>query len=249
MPRCLRVLIVDDEPPARRRLARLLAEIADVEVAGEAGDGHEALAACVELEPDVLLLDIRMPGLDGMSLARQHAQLPPIIFTTAYDNHAIEAFEAAAVDYLLKPVREGRLRQALERVRERDKARRDDRLWGLLERLGERQSGSWRILARAGKTLQVFDARQISRFYALDKLTAFRLDGREYLCDESLVLLERRLSPYGFLRVHRAELINVNCIVSVDTSDGLREVELSDGQRARVSRRLAANLLQALAPT
>ena len=115
----LKVLIVDDEPPARERLRSLLAEIADVEVAGEAHNGREALSHAHDLAPDVVLLDVRMPGMDGLEAARHLNVLeepPAVIFTTAYDQYAVEAFEAHAVGYLLKPVRKEQLAAALTRA-------------------------------------------------------------------------------------------------------------------------------------
>ena len=115
----MRILVVDDEAPARDRLKRLLREFTEVEVVGEAADGKAALAATAELQPDLILLDIRMPGMDGMEAARHLATLPQpprVIFTTAYGEHALEAFEAQAIDYLVKPVRKERLAQALERA-------------------------------------------------------------------------------------------------------------------------------------
>ncbi|HEX8536392.1 MAG TPA: response regulator, partial [Cystobacter sp.] len=101
----MRILVVDDEEPARRRLIRLLGGIPGTEVVGEAGDGEEALRQVETLHPELMLLDIRMPGLDGLSLAQRYTDLPPLIFITAYDEYAVQAFEVSAVDYLLKPVR------------------------------------------------------------------------------------------------------------------------------------------------
>ena len=118
-PAALRVLIVDDEPPARERLRSLLAEIADTSVIGEAANGHEALAATHELNPDVVLLDVRMPGMDGLEAARHLTVLeepPAVIFTTAYEQYAVQAFDAHAVGYLLKPVRKEQLAAALTRA-------------------------------------------------------------------------------------------------------------------------------------
>ena len=116
----MKILIVDDEPPARRRLLSLVQELGFGAVVGEAANGREALERVAKAPPDVLLLDIRMPGIDGLEVARHLAAFdrpPAVIFTTAYDQHALEAFEAHAVDYLLKPIRRDRLQEALERVR------------------------------------------------------------------------------------------------------------------------------------
>src|SRR5580692_11092001 len=118
-PAKLKVLIVDDEPPARERLRSLLAEIADVEVAGEAQNGREALGQTHDLAPDVVLLDVRMPGMDGLEAARHLTVLeepPAVIFTTAFDQYAVEAFEAHAMGYLLKPVRQEQLAAAITRA-------------------------------------------------------------------------------------------------------------------------------------
>ncbi len=241
----MRVLVVDDEPVARRRLIRMLARIDGVELAGEAGDGHEARDQIAALGPDVVLLDIHMPGLDGLTLARTSPELPPIIFTTAYDQHAVDAFEVSAIDYLMKPIKQARLQKALAKVRrgEVDSAS----IVGMLERLVEpdRKAQS-RIVAREGDLLRMFDAREIGRFYAADKYAVFVAQGREYLLEESLSSLEARLKAFDFLRVHRSELICLDHVVSLrgDGSGGV--VELRDGQMARVSRRHLPALRRAL---
>jgi DNA-binding LytR/AlgR family response regulator len=241
----MKVLIADDEAPARRRLSRQLAAIADVEVAGEAGDGLEALQKVRALDPDLLLLDVGMPELDGISLAAQHGDdLPPIIFTTAHDRFAVKAFELNAVDYLLKPIPQERLLAAVERAR-----RRAEYDGGAAPALEDRARAAAALAARGGPssvprvilsergTIRFFDAREVTRFFALDKYTVFLLGGHEHLIQESLSTLEERLAPHGFLRVHRAELVNLLKVRALHTADGLYELEFSDGQRARVSRR------------
>ena len=245
----MRVLIVDDEPLARRRLARMLEKIDGVEVAGEAEDGEDAIARIGTLDPDLVLLDIRMPGLDGLTLARETPNLPPIIFTTAYDQYAVDAFEASAVDYLLKPVKQERLERALAKVRSKPRAASDDgSLAHVLERLlaGRERTSAPRITAQHGDALHVFDAREIGRFYAQDKYTAFQVGGREYLLEESLSSLEKRLEPHEFLRVHRGELIALGQVRSFRAEDAGGILELRDGQTARVSRRFVAALKKAL---
>jgi DNA-binding LytR/AlgR family response regulator len=238
---------VDDEPLARRRLIRLLGRIPDTEVAGEARNGEEALARVRELQPDVVLLDIRMPGLDGLALARRAAELPPVVFVTAYDEHAVEAFEANAVDYLLKPVQLERLATALTRARKRaasDAGKLDALLREILERRSREPEG--KVAARLGSTIRVFDARDIARFHAEDRYTIFRHEGQEFLLDEPLNALEARLGELGFVRVHRAELVNVHRVKALHLEDGATEVELTDGQRAPVSRRQAGELRRRL---
>jgi len=241
----MRVLVVDDEPVARRRLIRMLARIDGVELAGEAGDGQQAREQIAALSPDVVLLDIHMPRLDGLTLARTTPDLPPVIFTTAYDQHAVDAFEVSAVDYLMKPIKQARLEQALAKVRRGDVD--PGRIVGLLERLVEpdRKAAS-RIVAREGDLLRMFDARDIARFYAADKYAVFVSQGREYLLEESLSSLEERLRPFDFVRVHRGELICLDQVVSLRADGSGGVVELRDGQMARVSRRHLPALKRAL---
>ncbi len=243
----MKVLVVDDEPLARRRLRRLLGRLPDADVVGEAGNGLEALERIRELRPDVVLLDIRMPGLDGLALARRGGDLPHIVFVTAYEEHAVQAFEANAVDYLLKPVQLERLATALDRVRRRaatDPARLDALLREILERrAGEPEA---RVSARLGNTVRVFDARRIARFHAEDRYTVFTQEGQEYLLDESLNALEVRLTSLGFVRVHRSELVNLHFVKALHLEDGATEVELLDGGRVPVSRRQAAELKRRL---
>jgi two-component system LytT family response regulator len=237
--------VVDDEPLARTRLLRMLAAIEGVEPAGEAASGREALEKIAELSPDCVLLDVRMPGLDGLAVAR--ATDVPVVFTTAHDDYAVEAFELAAVDYLLKPVRPERLARALGRVRQG--ARADpSRLDALAERLraGGTERPLARLNARRGDAVHVFDPCEIARFTAAGGYTSFRREGHEFLLDESLSQLEERLVPLGFLRVHRAELVRLDAVRALHGEHGALEVELSDGQRAPVSRRLAAELRRRL---
>jgi DNA-binding LytR/AlgR family response regulator len=242
----MRVLVVDDEPVARRRLVRMLEGMADVEVAGEAADGAQALARIEALRPDAVLLDIRMPGLDGLTLARTHEGLPPVIFTTAHEAHAVEAFEACAVDYLLKPVGRARLAQALAKVRLRGADHASVvRLLGELRERG-RQAEERRIVAREGDSLRIFDAAHITRFFAADKYSVFVSEGKELLLEESLNALEERLGPHGFLRVHRAELVSLRHVRALHAEPGGAHLELTDGQRARVSRRTLPALRRAL---
>jgi two-component system LytT family response regulator len=241
----MKVLVVDDEPLARGRLIRMLASIEGVEPAGEAGTGREALDKIADLTPDCVLLDVRMPGLDGLEVAKTTDV--PIIFTTAHDAYAVDAFELAAVDYLLKPVRRERLVRALDKVRLRgpEGAARID---ALFQRLlaGAGQAPLARISARRGDAVHLFDPAEIVRFSAAGGYTSFHRDGHEFLLDESLNQLEERLAPLGFVRVHRAELVRLDAVRALHGEHGSVQVELSDGQRAPVSRRLVAELRRRL---
>lgn len=243
----MKVLVVDDEALARRRLTRLLAELENVELVGEADNGVEALALVEDTDPDLVFLDIRMPAMDGLTVARRISGSTPVVFTTAYDEHAVDAFDINAVDYLLKPVRRERLERGLARVRDRRSAA-PEQVRGALERLLDPAAvaRAARLTAQDGGALYVFDARQITRFHASEKYTCFTHDGREFLLDQSLSTLETRLGPLGYLRVHRGELIGLDHVRCLRTDDGGAVLELTDGQRARVSRRYLPGVKRAL---
>jgi DNA-binding LytR/AlgR family response regulator len=234
----VKVLVVDDEAPARRRIIGMLAKLPGVELAGEAQDSLTALAEIERARPDVVLLDISMPGLDGLALVARYAGLPPVVFVTAHDQYAVRAFEVNAVDYLLKPVRPERLAAALRRVVERTAATGD----GFRALAIDARSEEPRVVTRERGKVRLFDAAAITRFWAVDKYTAFVVDGEEHLTEEPLSLLEERLAPHGFIRVHRAELVAQTAIRTLTTRLGSHEAQLYDGQVARVSRRFVAAL-------
>lgn len=203
----MRVLIADDEAPARGRLRRLLADLDGVEVVGEAANGVAALERVAADRPDLLLLDIEMPELDGLGVARALGDAgPAIVFVTAYDAYAVAAFEAAAVDYLLKPVTRARLAEAIERARRA--ARRPPDLDALLARLAPPR-GPARLAVRCGARYVVFDPSRVSAVLAQDHYATLLHEGRELLSEESLDALQRRLDPDAFFRVHRSALVNL----------------------------------------
>jgi DNA-binding LytR/AlgR family response regulator len=235
----LKVLVVDDEAPARRRLARQVATLGH-EVVAEAADGEAALAAIAAHAPDVMLLDIRMPGIDGLTLAQRTTSLPPIIFCTAWSEFAVQAFEVNAVDYLLKPVRVERLGAALGKV----SGPGSKAMARALEVVAP--VSPTRLITGERGAVRFFDARDVTRFWASDKYTVFRADGGEHLIEESLVTLSERLAPFGFVQVHRAELVRLDAVRSLRSDDGVHELELQDGQVARVSRRELGTVRKAL---
>jgi DNA-binding LytR/AlgR family response regulator len=241
----MRALVVDDEPIARRRLIRMLGRIGGVTVAGEAEDGEEALQKIEELAPDVVLLDIRMPGMSGLALART-SRLPPLIFTTAHQEHAVEAFEAAAVDYLLKPVQQSRLAEAIARVRTRKQRLEAVELEHILDRISRPEPMAPRLVARRGESSWFVDPRQITLLHASDKYVTFRHEGKDHVLDESLGELETRLADLGFCRVHRGELVNLQRVRAAHRTVRGLVLELDDGQRVPVSRRRAAAVLDRL---
>ena len=209
----MRVLIVDDEPLARDRMASLLADIAGVTVVGTADDGRDAVILCEEREADCVLLDISMPGLDGLEAARHMSQLPTppaIVFCTAFDKHALAAFEASAVDYLVKPVRPERLVAALERARRFT----GERFREIAEHLPGTQSRT-HICARIRGNLKLVPVSDVLYFLAEDKYVVVHSDAGEILIEESLRSLEDEFGQ-RFVRIHR------NCLLAVDRIAGLR---------------------------
>jgi two-component system response regulator AlgR len=244
-PDAIRTLIVDDEPPARDRLRRLLDAIDEVAVVGEAGSGNEALELCAQLAPDVVLLDIRMPGMDGIEAARHLNALeepPAVIFTTAYDQHALEAFETQAVGSLLKPVRQEKLARAI-----RHAARvAAPQLLRLAEQsqLGRRRA---QICARLGEQLRLIPVEDIYYFSAGQKYVTVRHRGGRDLIDESLRSLATEFLP-EFVRIHRNSLVATRHVSAVERgADGHYSVRLKDcDEILPVSRRHAAEALRQL---
>lgn len=247
----LRVLIVDDEPAARSRLGMMLEDL-DVEVAGEAANGLEALAMCRERTPDVLLLDIEMPEIDGFDVARHlPAPAPLLIFQTAWNEYALEAFDHAAVDYLVKPVSMDRLARALERVRDRlGSARGSAALLtpAILASLRSAVSSSNqpRVLVRdrGGHRLVPYD--EIARFSTDDGVVWACLAEARFITDYTLSELEERTAG-TYLRVNRGDLVRVSAVRRIlAPGDGTGELELTDGATVRVSRRRFADVRRAL---
>jgi two-component system LytT family response regulator len=236
----MRVLIVDDEAPARARLRQLLSAHADVEVAGEAETGVQAMELAAELKPDVLLLDIQMPGCTGIDVAACLADpRPHLIFCTAYDQHAVDAFELHAADYLLKPISRARLGQALDRVRNDVRQAPADALL--------RPAGPARFLCRNAGHYVVVSESRVLYFSSEDGLTKLVGDAAQYWMDPTLNELEQRVDAARFFRISRAALINLGAVTEVyPMPGGGGEVLLKNGQRLEVSRRRFRDLIQAL---
>jgi two-component system LytT family response regulator len=166
----IRMLLVDDEELARSTMRRALAAIPDIEIAGEAGNGVEAIETIAELRPDAVLLDIEMPGFNGFEVVQQLANPPIIVFVTAYDEYAVRAFDANAIDYLLKPVQPERLEKTLARVRERLAARAPEQNKGVAEIARQRGGPIRRLAARRGKRIAIVPLREVNRIEIEDKL-------------------------------------------------------------------------------
>jgi two-component system, LytTR family, response regulator AlgR len=235
----LRVLIVDDEPPARERLRSLLAEIADVEVIGEAASGHDALRESHDLAPDVVLLDVRMPGMDGLEAARHLNVLeepPAVIFTTAYDQYAVEAFEAHAVGYLLKPVHKEQLAASLNRAGRLTRAQLQKLAAGTEPRRSH-------IAARRREGVRLIPIEEVQYFLADQKYTTVRHLNGEDLIEDSLRLLESEFGA-SLVRVHRNALVSVKYLERIErNADGQYFVRLRGCEAPlQVSRRMAGEL-------
>lgn len=231
----MRLLIADDEAPLRAWLTRLLAEVAPhAEIVGEAADGDTALARIEALKPDAALLDIRMPGLSGLEVAARIGVPCRVIFVTAHDEFAVQAFEQAAVDYLLKPVTAARLAMALERL-PRTAPPDEALLRELLVRLGpaatRAQPLRW-LRAGNGASLRLVDVAEVDRFEAADKYTTIHVGDKEWLIRTSLKDLERQLDPQVFWRIHRGTLVRVAAIREVRRDlMGRLWVELKNGDK------------------
>jgi len=225
----IRAYLVDDEPLALERLRRLLASFEEVAIAGTASDPAQALrflsgegAGSI----DVLFLDIQMPGMTGFDLLSRLAEQPLVIFTTAYDEYALRAFEVNSIDYLLKPIEPEQLERAvrkLERLRHAKPAWQESRdLPQLLHELaaslrGDRHEYPRRIASRVGERITFLDLEGITHFQAQDKLTYAMANGRQHSVDQTITELEQRLDPARFLRVHRAVLVNIDWIQEVNS--------------------------------
>jgi two-component system LytT family response regulator len=241
----MRVLIVDDEMPARERLRTLLAAFPDVEIAGEAEDGEGALQTIAELHPDLIFLDVQMPGSSGIEVAGSlPAPRPKIIFCTAYDQYAVDAFELCAVDYLLKPVNRSRLAQAIDRVRKLSADELDANVDRALQR--PRVSPA-RFLARCGPRNVVIPQKDVIYLGSDGGLTKLYTATQHYVMDPTLNDFERRLDPAVFFRISRTALVNLDWVSAVDTLvGGFGEVALKTGLRLEVSRRKLKDLLSSL---
>jgi len=206
-PLPLKVLVVDDEPLARARLQTLLAGLEQVSIVGQASDGYQAVHACMQYQPDVVLLDISMPGMDGMQAAQNISQLHPrplVVFCTAYDQHALSAFEAAALDYLVKPVRAERLAAALERARTFIAGRK---VIVSSDEEDQPNPSSLFLPARLGTAMRLIPLESIFYFHAGEKYVTVHHSRGEELIEQSLRSLEEQWGEY-FIRIHR------NCLVS-----------------------------------
>lgn len=246
----LTVLIVDDEPLARRRLTRLLGKIDWVGSVFEAADVNLACIKTAEIQPDILLLDIQMPGGSGFDvLERLGSSTPVVVFVTAFDHHALRAFEASAVDYITKPIEIGRFNMAMDRARlavttlhqsERI-AELKETIVSLKSAISEQPKHNSEFWVKVRGEHVRIEQGNIIRFQAERDYVRIHVAGADYLYQESLSSLERRLDPIDFVRIHRSTIVRRNMIVRIKQAPfAAFIVVLTDGSEARVGRTYAA---------
>jgi two-component system response regulator AlgR len=237
----LRVLIVDDEPPARERLRSMLVEFGDFDIVGEAGHGEQALAQVDKLTPDIVLLDVRMPGIDGLEVARQLATMeepPAVIFTTAFDEYALQAFDSQAIAYLLKPIRSEKLKAALTKAGRLTRPQLQQ-----VASVAREPTHRSHIGVRGRDGLKLIPLEDVLCFHADQKYTTVRHLKGEDLIEDSLKTLEEEFAA-SFLRVHRNALVNTRFLerIARDAS-GQHFVHLRGlAEPLEVSRRMAGDL-------
>jgi len=232
-------VIVDDEPLARKRIRRLLQAASDVTVVGEAADGDEALRIVDEQKPRLMFLDVQMPRMDGFEVVRRipEESRPLIVFVTAYQQYALEAFRAAAVQYLLKPVEREPLRQALTRVRELVTARSNPSLTAFLERVQERTAFMQHVAVKSKGRVRLVPVDQVDWFESAGNYVRLHVGSERFLLRQTMNGLEEKLDPTQFVRIHRTTIVNVHRIRDTrPVSHGDHIVVLHDGTQLQMSR-------------
>ena len=261
MSESIRTLIVDDEPLARRGLELRLAGESDVQIVRQCANGEEAVSAVAQLRPDLMFLDVQMPGLDGFATLRKipQEQLPVVVFVTAFDHYAVRAFESSAIDYLLKPIDDSRLHQALFRVRqqlrERDAERNCAQLLSLLGQLSGKpaltlddvlddgaaarltQGEEARLAIRdGGRTVRV-EMRSIRWIDAAGDYMCIHTDSETHILRATMRELEKQLDPRRFQRVHRSTIVNMDCVRAMRPHiNGEYFLTLESGKELKLSR-------------
>lgn len=242
----MEILIVDDEPLARQRLARMIEKLEDHHLVGEAEDAESALAAIDEHDPDVVLLDVRMPGRDGLALAHDISALecpPAIIFCTAFDQYALDAFGTAAVGYLLKPIKAEQLQDALTKAQKLNKVQ----LAKVQSPTSDTKSTRTHISAKTRRGIELIPLEDVRYFVADHKyVTVYHRQG-EHLLDETLKELEEEFAP-RFIRIHRNALVSIKHIEAIErAAQGQHQVRLADTeQRPIISRRHVSSVKELL---
>jgi len=247
----IRVIIADDEPLARRGICQMLARHRDVDILAEARNGRETVSLLRDLQPDLLFLDVQMPEMDGFGVLREVGAklMPAVIFVTAYDEYAVRAFDAHALDYLVKPLEEARFAEALERMRERlqsAKAIDLSRKLAALLATRENEMGKQRLLAPTSAGEIVIEAEEIDWIEADDYYAVIHVLQESHFIRESLASLEQRLDSARFIRVHRSAIVNLDHVREARHESGETWLLLANGTRVPVSRRRRTRALKLL---
>lgn len=243
----IRVVVVDDEALARGILREWLAGHADIDIVAECANGFEAVKAATELEPDLLMLDIQMPKLDGFDVLELVGGDIPVIFITAYDSYAVRAFEVHAVDYLLKPFSAERLAEALDRARARIRSRERPPVKALLAAARPERTPLQRVLIRERAEVHVIPVEKIDYLESQDDYVAVRCGGRSYLKEQPLGDFEAQLDPTAFVRIHRRYVLNLSRLAKIEMGvTDSRIAILIDGTHLPISRAGYAKLRELL---
>lgn len=248
-----RTLLVDDEPLALRRLTRLLGEFPSVEVIGRADSGPGAVEAIQEHQPDLVFMDINLPGYNAFEVLRRLSEPPVVIFTTGYDEYALQAFEATSVDFLLKPIENGPLRRAIKKLEQLTSKRPEHdferKIEEILRRLDDDKKGSEymeQLTVQIGERALVFTVAEITHFYAEAKYVFLRTpDGKSLIVSKTLAELEKVLNPKKFVRVHRSTIVNIDFVREIQTWFGGKYrlvLKGKDPATVTVSKGMASNL-------
>jgi len=220
----IRIVIVDDEPLARTSLLALVGRDPEIEVVGECGSGSEAVEKIRALRPDIIFLDVQMPGCDGFDVLEQLGAATPkaVVFVTAYDRYALKAFEAEALDYLLKPFDDARFRRVLERAK---------------TTVRDHQPRPFRLMIKSAGRVTILGTEDIDWIEAADYYACLHVGGKTHLIRKSLADLEAELEPFLFCRIHRSAIVNLERVAGMQLdANGEYEVLLRDGARLRLSR-------------
>jgi two-component system LytT family response regulator len=237
----IRALIADDEPLAREGIRARLADQADIDVVGEAADGVEAVEAIANLAPDLLFLDVQMPGIDGFEVLRRlRAAVPAVVLVTAYDRHAVKAFEAQALDFLLKPINTARFMEVLGRVRRSLAPPAEPRSL----RTASAAAHLTRFPVKDRERFLLLKPEEVEWIHSAANYAELHARGRSFLVRMTMSELEERLDPARFVRIHRSTIVNIDRVKEIQPEPhGEFQVVLQDGARLRLSRRYRDRLL------
>ena len=249
----IRVLIVDDEPPARAVIRKMLAEDSAIEVIGECSNGVEALKFICKNSPDLLFLDIQMPEMDGFALleAFDENRIPAVIFVTAYDQYAVQAFEVSAVDYLLKPFDHERMTKALERAKanlgEKNDDERTDQIIELLQKINANQTTFERFVVKKNGRVLLIPIAEVDWIESYGNYVLLHVGKTKHLIRETMNQVEIRLDSQNFIRIHRSTIVNLERVKELQTHfNDEHLVILKDGTELALSRRYRDKLSQRL---